>query len=964
MKALKHVELIGPSSLYSFEIIEEANGAYLKVFLISSETLGYERLKISLLKDYGINGQIDSTSRMGLVFKGADMAVIMAINMLKNNWARANDYFHFLDLAIFIVKSHKFINDVKLKAIIKDLQDLLTTRFDLELSKYDLMNDVAVSVEIERLPHALPLKYKKNSLESIHALLKNIIKLLHSSTDLYRKIYEKVLSRISLCNEISYRASVAVEALQKINHQYSREMLSLFNSCFKSEFNVFAKMHGLASVDLAVYLQKFIFTDSLLPDQKKINSEVRAIRFFNDPPLVKKRDTDHFYYKSTDIAKINLWDINGLQEKIFQLNTVQQAAELILNNYDIFRSYTQKFPCVISNLLPESHSLLSPLFHQYNSCASPLIAAISDHELNQAENLQLFSDLAKTKPYGCNKLNISIYDEGRSRRSDEFMSPLCHAVEYAIPEVVRILLENNATVNPVDNRKTPLHRAMLRGELAIVKLLLHFGARPNMVTDDEWLTPLHHARNAECARFLIDTVAEQSANNPNINLSAIINAQDRSGNTPLLTVAKRQVIYADSPSSGLEKALLHAQKRLGLIQMYVDNNADLNVVNKYGHTALHYLLMLECQDRFTKVYLPSAMESVKTLVEAGANVNIVSKDAIKGLYESSKHQPFPLMTPLLALYDNYYIQSKATKRDKTEQVYIQQIAEMLVRHGANIDVFDGRLQTPLSKAILVGADITVEFLLTKGANPNLRFNKSQPTPLHLCMGSTNNRKSATSEITCLEYLFNAGANPKLLIHKTAEIKIDYLNNKSKFSVNSYTMRLILSQENEFSRQAMVLDMTDIHEPIEERFLRIWTAMHVNNLKICVQMNPLDYSHYITTTSRGPHPLAVTLFNNWLDFYRSQDVRAMLTILCLSPLWVHIPKYITIFFVKHIIDNPMQIKHLNEWILNGRKSVKSLNVKKESLTRSIQRSVRLFSQVNTVQHYQDINVQDCVDENKL
>jgi ankyrin repeat protein len=964
MKSSKHAESKGPNSLHAFEIIEEANSAYLKVSLMHADISRYERLNISLQNDYNIRGQIDLRHHPGLAFKTADMAIIMAINMLKYNWAKANDYFNFLDLAVLIVNLNSFQNEINTKSLLNDFQNLLTARFDLELSKYNIMNDMAVSLEMERLQHKVQSKLIKTNIESLRLSLKNIIDLLHISTAHYQKLFDKAKSLYSVCNEVAYRATEVVEVLQEINNQYRVEINFLFEECLIGGVNIFKKMQAAAAGELAEYLQKFIFPDKLISHTKKSNTVIFPGIYFNDAPVVRKRQPGPFYYNPTDMAEVNLWDVHELNSRICQLNNVQEAAGLILNNYDILRSYTLKVSCLVSKLLPKSHSLLSNLFHRYNSCPSPLIAAISDKKLNQAENLQLFRNLAKTRPYGCSKLNISIYDEGGRREAEYFMSPLCHAVEYAPPEVVRILLENNATVNPVDNRKTPLHRAMIRGDLAIVKLLLHFGARPNMVTDDQRLTPLHDASNAECARYLIETVAEQSVRNPNLNLSAIINAQDCSGNTPLLSVAQRRVIFHESVAHSLERSLVQAQQRQALIQVYIDHNADINVVNKFGHTALHYLLMLKGKERSSQVDLPAAMEAIRSLVDAGANVNITSKEAIENLYESNKYQPFPSMTPLLTLYDNSDLEAYNRYCDKTEEVYINQIAELLVNQGALIHVFDRRLQTPLSKAIIAGSEIMVQFLLAQGTHPNFRFSKVQPTPLHLCMRTTSGEKPSNSGIKCMEYLFNAGANPKLLLEKTLEINLYNKRGKSQFSVNSYAMKLILTQENEFSRQALVLEMTDNEEPIKERFLRIWTSMNVKALKVCLEMNPVEYSHFTSPVSRGPHPLAVTLFNSWLGFYRSQEVRAILTILCLCPLWVHIPKYLLILFAKHITDNPMQIKHLNEWILNGRKTLKSINVHKESLTPSIQRSARLFFQDNTSQPLLDQDRPGAAFENKM
>lgn len=925
----------------SFMIVEKENVLYLKVFLSNADLSGYERLQFDLQKNYTIRGQIDISDNLALAIKAPEMAVMMAVYMLKHNWANAKSGHNLLLLSRFIIKVFPFIIDKKYEVYIEDLQPILIEKYDLELSKYNLLSNIAKNLGYKVIPEKLSFKHNKRiNIKTCKVLLQDVTSLLRYSTHLCPVLINEVMSHTNACNEIAYRAVFAVEAIQKIKTRHAEELLCLFNACFEGNVRILEKMQGDIEGELTRYLHNFKVPETLIQIITDGKQDNRNNVFFSDSLLAKKISTDLLDVRSEHISELSIYAIKELAARVSQLNNVRETAEIILNNYDIFREYTQQLPCVICLLLPESNKLLSPLFHKYNSCNSPLISALCDRALDQATNLQLFSDLAKAKPYQQRKLNITIYGEGQNYFHSEFMSPLCYAVEDAIPDVVRILLENKATVNPVDNRKTPLHRAMLRGEPEIVKLLLEFGARPDMVTDDEGLTALHHVRSAECAAYLIDWVAVHSAKYPNINHNSFINARDRQGNTPLISIAHRQVLYSKSDAKkSLDKVEIQSQQHLRLIQLFIDKGADLDAVNHFGHCALHYALMLKAPagvmhmgfpiGNSMKVHIPTAVTAVKILVDAGADVNIVT---FKQPPESQQYNTFPFMTPLLAIYDSDYLESVDIFLRKSEQCYIRQIVEMLIKKGALINICDRNFMTPLSKSILVGDDDTVAFLLKNDARPNLRSNKTQPTPLHYCM-STMNRKSVDSEIKCLEHLLHAGASPLLSIDVTLELKFVRVNSKSVFSVTSNTMQLILSQKNEFSEYVIALQITDKEESIEERFLRIWSAINVHALKVTVQMNPLDYSYYTNKSVRGPHSQAVELFNKWLNFYHSQDVILFLTVFCLSPLWVHIKRDLVIYFAKNFSSDPMQIKCLITWILTGRQLLKSQDIQKESLSQS-------------------------------
>ncbi len=564
-------------------------------------------------------------------------------------------------------------------------------------------------------------------------------------------------------------------------------------------------------------------------------------------------------------------------------------------------------------------------------------------------NLNLIHDLSRARAYQQSKMNVSIYGESPGY-SFEFMSPLCYAVEYSTASVVRILLENGANVNPVDNRKTPLHRAMIRGVLEIVKLLLEYGARPDMVTDDQGLTPLHHASNAECASYLINWATSNNGQYPQINLQKFINARDRSGNTPLLSYVQREIHFKDAylDTKILNKAELQSYEHRRLVEQLIDRNAELDVVNIYGHAALHYVLMLKTGRTNGTVELSMAMTLVRLLVDGGADVNIMSNRAAECLGALNIHKPFPEMTPLLALYDFSCLKTMRSCPRRDDQIFLRQIAEMLINHGAVIDIFDGSNNSALSKAIVFGDHVAVALLLENGANPNFRHNKKELTPLHYCMNATNRKKCVDSDLESLRHLLYSGANPKLQMHQIIDVSQAWKEGQLSFSINAETMQLIMSQDNEISQKDKILEGNNGNSDLKIRYRNVFSSFGLDVIRVTAKMNPIEYARYKNNGKCSIDSRMEALFIQWLDFYQSVDVKNLLNLLCLSPLWTHLPKDLIYLVAQFVAINSIHTKYLKQWIIAGRDLPKSKTVYHESLSGVIGSYTTLFYR-NAVSH---------------
>ena len=186
-------------------------------------------------------------------------------------------------------------------------------------------------------------------------------------------------------------------------------------------------------------------------------------------------------------------------------------------------------------------------------------------------------------------------------------------------------------------------KAVRNNDLAEVKQILTDKSAVNKA-DSRATTPLHYAAafgSLESVKLLLEAGAD-------------VNVRNAADATPL-------VLAAPSP-----------QKVAALLA----KGADPKLATKAGRTAL-----------LVAAATPSAAESVKMLLDAGADVNALDQRGGSALME-------------------------ATNAGRAD------VARLLIERGAKVDIVDGRGSTPLMEAI-VAADLDlVKFYLGKGANVN------------------------------------------------------------------------------------------------------------------------------------------------------------------------------------------------------------------------------------------------------
>lgn len=157
-------------------------------------------------------------------------------------------------------------------------------------------------------------------------------------------------------------------------------------------------------------------------------------------------------------------------------------------------------------------------------------------------------------------------------------------------DLVDLLLSHGADVNIANNETdTALIKASENGHTTIVKSLLSAGANPNYI-NNIGMTALSAAiqhKRLQIAEMLI-------------LLNVDLNTKNRDGQTPLMTAVMR----FENPQ----------YRRL--INLLLENGADVNTQNNKGNTALHLIAKIKTDNK------QEQSQIIKLLIDSGALVNI------------------------------------------------------------------------------------------------------------------------------------------------------------------------------------------------------------------------------------------------------------------------------------------------------------------------------------------------------
>lgn len=257
-------------------------------------------------------------------------------------------------------------------------------------------------------------------------------------------------------------------------------------------------------------------------------------------------------------------------------------------------------------------------------------------------------------------------------------SALHEAVNHALSQddghghglgVVQALLEHGANPRPtLFYGSSPLFQAIRCGHCGLVKVLSDYGA---LKQTNSWQSPLSAflSTNAPAKEPLLRVLLNYDEFD--------INAVDQSNSTMLLDAIHHPSAWPDDQPS--------------LVRLLLEHGADPNHQDINGCTPLH---------------LSHRPDTVRVLLEYGATADIPNRDGECPLYTQVVHNG--------------------------ERPTRSEVLKLLIEHGANVNS-DSKMpdgMTPLACAASMGRSAVVNLLLEHGADTHSKTNQEE-TPLHL-----------------------------------------------------------------------------------------------------------------------------------------------------------------------------------------------------------------------------------------
>ena len=321
------------------------------------------------------------------------------------------------------------------------------------------------------------------------------------------------------------------------------------------------------------------------------------------------------------------------------------------------------------------------------------------------------------------------------------------------------LIDHGANIDAVNNASmTPLVLASLDKQMDTIKFLLHAGA-DSSIPDKDGDTILHlgiHKRwSKEKLQVLVDHGAHLNGINKKGHTPLVLACIDRQIDTlQLLLNAGADSSIPDADGDTVAHYAIYKDWSKESLQALVDCGICLNCVNKKGQTAL----VLACCDRQT--------DSVKVLLEAGADPNIADADGDNALHNA--------------------IYKKCSK----------EIVQVLADCVTHIDALNNEQQSALMIACGKENIDAVQVLLSARADPHL-VDKAKNNCLHIAVNkgnlqivhailsghidvnAQNNQQYTALFVACAK---NNTRIAKYLIQKGADVNITNERNSSPLHV--------------------------------------------------------------------------------------------------------------------------------------------------------------------------------------
>lgn len=278
------------------------------------------------------------------------------------------------------------------------------------------------------------------------------------------------------------------------------------------------------------------------------------------------------------------------------------------------------------------------------------------------------------------------------------------------------LLRKNADPNTADLKgRTVLHYASIRGFGPMVRLLLHFKAKPNIWDNQHTVTPLHYAAlsgSPDCVQLLIRNSAQVNAG---VEKRSALHYAVQKNAIKCLQILIQNGANPNPPQFNLETPL-HIAAEMGFLdclKALLGAGADVSShMGSKRNTALH----LAAEDDFS--------DCVKALIEAGADVNARNADQQTPLHVACLSQSIETVDLLI----KHKADVNATYRDGRTALHASIVKETsswdctktLLECKVDVNQADNFGYTPLHIAALNEFSTCAFMLLEYGADVTAR----------------------------------------------------------------------------------------------------------------------------------------------------------------------------------------------------------------------------------------------------
>ena len=254
----------------------------------------------------------------------------------------------------------------------------------------------------------------------------------------------------------------------------------------------------------------------------------------------------------------------------------------------------------------------------------------------ESGDFQTIKKLIESKSLDVN-YNLDIDEYSKS-------TPLIQAIKYKQTDIINYLLENNADVNLTLGYSTPLTEAMYDEEL--VRKLIDLGADVNLPAELTGFTPLMASlHNIAITELLIEKGADIEAKDDD-GINALVYAASFNNEEMVKfllekgadanTVCEIKNEHTDISPTPLMNAVYNGNTNI--INMLLENGADINYTTDYGMTAL---MMAASFNQF---------EAAKVLLENNADTSITDEYGRTAL-DLAKSEDYKDIVELLEKYN-------------------------------------------------------------------------------------------------------------------------------------------------------------------------------------------------------------------------------------------------------------------------------------------------------------------------